>query len=296
MNKFPNFFIIGAPKAGTTAMSEYLKLHPNVFFSDPKEPHFFNDDFTYRHTHDFDTYLNYFSSVNNNHKCIGEGSVHYLRSKNAVPNILKINPEAKFIVMVRNPIDIAYAWHSQQIFNKSENIYDFRKAWELQKSRKNGKNLPKYISSVEKLLYKDIGNIAKHIQRLLSTVSKKNIHFIIFDDFIKDTPSEYKKVLSFLDLEPFLPISFEQINSNKQYKSKFLKEFLENNIRAIKKFLGIKRSFGLFYKYFQKWNTINVKRKPLDPIFHQELKIFYRSDVEYLSKIFNRDLIKLWKY
>ena len=296
MNKFPNFFIIGAPKAGTTALSEYLKLHSNVFFSDPKEPHFFNDDFTSRHTHDFDTYLNYFSSVSKNHTCIGEGSVHYLRSKNAVPNILKINPEAKFIVMVRNPIDIAYAWHSQQIFNKSENIYDFKKAWDLQESRINGKNLPKYVSSVEKLSYADIGKLANQIQRVLSIVLKKNVHFILFDDFIKDTPLEYKKVLSFLDLDPFMPNSFEKINANKQYKSKFLKEFFEDNIRAIKNFLGIKRSFGLFYKYFKKWNTINKKRNKLDIAFSNELKQFYRSDVEYLSKIFKRDLIKLWKY
>ena len=296
MKKLPNFFIIGAPKAGTTAMSEYLKLHPNLFFSDPKEPHFFNDDHTYRHTHDFDTYLNYFSTVSKNHKCIGEGSVHYLRSKNAVPNILKINPEAKFIVMVRNPIDLAYAWHSQAIFNKSEDKYDFKQAWDLEESRKKGKNLPKFVSRIDTLLYSDIASLGNQIERLLSIVSKKNIHFILFDDFIKDTPLEYKKVLSFLDLEAFTPNSFEKINSNKQYKSKFFKEFLEHNIRAIKSFLGIKQSFGLFYKYFQKWNTLNIKRKPLDSAFSNELKQFYRSDVEYLSKIFKRDLIKLWKY
>ena len=43
----PNLFIIGAPKCGTTALSEYLREHPAVFVTQPKEPHFFSKDFPY---------------------------------------------------------------------------------------------------------------------------------------------------------------------------------------------------------------------------------------------------------
>ncbi len=134
--KFPNFFIIGAPKAGTTALSEYLRGHPQVFFSEPKEPHFFNDDFSARHTYDMDTYLSYFKDADEEYKAIGEGSVFYLSSKNAVPNILKKNPNAKFIVMLRNPVSMAQSWHAQAIHSFGETVLDFDKAWHLQDKRK----------------------------------------------------------------------------------------------------------------------------------------------------------------
>ena len=71
----PNFFIVGAPKCGTTALSEYLREHPQVFMSRPKEPHHFATDMPrYRFTKNEADYLDLFSGADDSHTAIGEAS------------------------------------------------------------------------------------------------------------------------------------------------------------------------------------------------------------------------------
>ena len=66
------------------------------------------------------------------HTIVGEGSTRYLRSLNAVPNIIKFNPNAKFIAMLRNPLDVVQAFHMEQVYVLQEDQIDFAKAWKLQ--------------------------------------------------------------------------------------------------------------------------------------------------------------------
>src|SRR4030042_1995639 len=103
----PNFFIIGGPRCGTTALSEYLRGNREVFFSEPKELNFFFTDFNpkYRLCTDENVYLGKYFSEAGQYRAVGEGTPWYLYSKEAVPNILRFNHSAKFIVMIRNPVD-----------------------------------------------------------------------------------------------------------------------------------------------------------------------------------------------
>ncbi|MFO7878451.1 MAG: sulfotransferase, partial [Bacteroidales bacterium] len=136
--KKPEFFLIGAPKCGTSSLARYLDSHPDVHFSYPKEPNYFNTDFSkkQRMFTDETLYLNQCFHKAADKNIAGEGSVWYLYSKEAVPNILKFQPDAKFIVMLRNPVDVAYAMHSTHLRNKvNENVDDFKKAWDLQEIR-----------------------------------------------------------------------------------------------------------------------------------------------------------------
>ncbi len=124
----PNFFIVGAPKCGTTALSEYLREHPNVFMCSPKEPKYFDFDFNYPIEWTEKSYLNLYSKADpKRHHAIGEASVTYHYSECAISRILKLNPESKFIIMLRNPVDLVRSWHAQEIFTGQENISDFEK-------------------------------------------------------------------------------------------------------------------------------------------------------------------------
>ncbi|SRR6056297_999156 len=135
--KKPNFFIIGAPKCGTTSLYYYLKDHPDIFMAEPKEPHYFSTDFSdkFRKVLTREDYLNLFKEAKK-YKAVGEGSTEYLYSKEAVPNILKFNSEAKFIVMVRNPIELVISLHQELFVEMNENIEDVEKAWDLQEKRR----------------------------------------------------------------------------------------------------------------------------------------------------------------
>jgi Sulfotransferase domain len=142
----PNFFILGAPKCGTTSMAEWLRTHPNIFVSPNKEPNFFN-------THDgprlytSDQYEALFRGANDEHVAVGEASALYLSSSEAVINIMRYKPDARFIVMVRNPAEMAPSYHAELVLHGAENVKDFVTAWHLQESRRLGRNLPAFYST-----------------------------------------------------------------------------------------------------------------------------------------------------
>ena len=91
----PNFFIIGAPKCGTTSLATWLSGHPNVFMSAVKEPHFFNTD-DRRFISTLEAYENLFRAASSDHCAVGEASVWYLSSTEAVRNILALSTGRAF--------------------------------------------------------------------------------------------------------------------------------------------------------------------------------------------------------
>ena len=120
----PNFFIIGAPKCGTTSLSAWLGDNPQIFMSSMKEPHFFNSD-DRQAVRTFDEYEALFRGATEEHVAIGEASVWYLSSAEAVSAILRYQPEAKFIVMVRNPIDMAPTLNGEMLLSGLEYEHEF---------------------------------------------------------------------------------------------------------------------------------------------------------------------------
>jgi hypothetical protein len=104
--KKPDFFIVGAPKCGTTSLSEYLKQHPEIFMSEPKEPHFFGTDLEsywggrFERYRDVHKYLSLFANVQDEIR-VGEASPWYLYSKRAAEEIKQFNPASRIIILLR---------------------------------------------------------------------------------------------------------------------------------------------------------------------------------------------------
>jgi sulfotransferase family protein len=151
----PNFFILGAPKCGTTSLARWLGDHPNIFMAPQKEPHFFNTD-DRRGVATLVEYEDLFRNAQREHVAVGEASVWYLSSSQAVRNILQYNPNARFIVMVRNPIEMAPALHGEMLISGLECIKDFSRAWNAQEERRQGLHLPALSWTQRRFLYGDI--------------------------------------------------------------------------------------------------------------------------------------------
>ena len=131
----PDFFIVGAPKCGTTAMIDYLKQHPEVFVPDRKELDFFGRDLVFKgHRLTEEEYLGFFSRATAE-KRAGEGSVWYLHSKTAALEIKDFSPNARIIIMLRNPLDMMYSFHSQRLYNGNEDIENFSAALDAEAER-----------------------------------------------------------------------------------------------------------------------------------------------------------------
>ncbi|MFK5949806.1 MAG: sulfotransferase [Methylococcales bacterium] len=294
----PNFFIVGAPKCGTTALSEYLRSHPNVFMCSPKEPFYFATDFpvySSANATNIEEYLDLFSTARNKQYAIGEASAIYLYSKTAIPNIREFAPDAKIIVMLRNPVDLAYSIHSQNCFGKSEDENNFIKAWGLIEKRKRGVDVPSRCRDRKMLYYDDIARLGDQFERLINLVPTKNILTIFSEDFFSDTKSTYKKVINFLELPDDNKDVFVIYNQNKTHKIGWLGVFTQrppkwmvNIAMWLKSVIGL-RYFGLL-KSIRGFNVVNSQRKTLPVEFRQKVIECYRNDIYKLSELTGRDL------
>jgi hypothetical protein len=295
VNIAPNLFIIGAPKCGTTALSEYLKGHPNIFFSPVKEPHFFDLDTSKRLKLNIQTYLSLFSDAQPGlHKAVGEASTGYLFSKVAVSEILKFNPNSKFIVMLRNPVDLVQAWHSEMYFEGIENVRDFESAWNLEHARRHGRSIPSPCWEPKKLFYSEWGKLGDQMERLFAIVSRDRLKVILFDDFVADTKGVYEEVLLFLGLPSDGRDDFHTVNENRTLRYPRLQRsfaFTVNYFRRIRVVSGLRLRWGLGLS--QKFLLLNSKptnRKGISLELRAELIDFFRKDIHKLSQLLERDL------
>lgn len=292
--KIPNFFIIGAPKSGTTALSEYLREHPNVFISHPKEPHYFASDMIdHRSIENIEDYLVLFNHAQEQHMAIGEASVWYLYSKKAIQNLAIFAPKAKIIVMLRKPVDMVYSMHSQHLHSLGEDIESFEKAWDLEDLRKQGKCLPKNILHVPNLYYSEIAKYHNQLQNLYKYFAQDQVKVILFDDFTSDTRKVFHEVIDFLNLPEFKKVEFSKVNQNTVLRSRFLEKFLKYKPllefrKRTKSILGIK-SFRV-RKTILAYNSIEKKRYPINPHVKKRVIENYREEVNLLGKLLNKNL------
>ncbi|MBT7296466.1 sulfotransferase, partial [Candidatus Woesearchaeota archaeon] len=170
----PNFFIVGAPKCGTTSLYNYLAEHNDIFLPSMKEPHYFTIDRpSKRRMTTLDEYLSLYNDVEPHHTAVGDASVSYLNSKIALESIKKFDNNAKIIVMLRNPVDLIYSQHSQLLFSVDENVKNFMVAYLLQDKRKAGKRIPKTCRDSSFLQYTERAQLGKQIQRLYNIFPKQ---------------------------------------------------------------------------------------------------------------------------
>lgn len=298
--KNPNFFIIGAPKCGTTSLSEYLADHPRIFVSVPKEPLYFADDFmTYPgRIGDIETYTSIFRRAGSAHLAVAEASALYMYSSVAVQNIYDYDKNAKIVVMIRNPIDFLLSLHSQLLYGFQESEKDFEKAWRLQALRRDGKNVPSQCPEASLLQYAQIARFGDQLERVLNIFPKDQVKIILFEDFVSSTPEIYNDVLKFLNVPPDGRSSFQRINKRKEHTFDWLGKamsarplpmrILEGWTRNLLLMIGIrpKRVWHMLVRLTAKQTT----KPSLSPEFYAELVSEFASDIEKLSKLIGRDL------
>ncbi len=305
---FPDFFLIGAPRCGTTAMSTYLKHHPRVCFSSPKEPHYFSllrklmPNMTVR------SYLDhcYVHFDPERHKILGEGSVSYLYDSEAINEILQFNPKAKFIVMVRNPVDLVYSYHNRLLALLDEDEEDFVQAWRLQEIRAEGESIPSACRNPFLLQYGEIGQTGKYLQKLYQQVPKEQCLVLVFDDFIDNPLESYRKLLDFIGVGYDGRTDFKPNAANKYPRFKWLQRWLKRPPVQMASFVAVlesqkrrkqqkKRSS---IKRLRKWliskNEVYRPRKPLSPKIRKELTRYFSDDIDLLGRLIDRDLSH-WK-
>lgn len=296
MSPKPNFFIVGAPKSGTTALYQYLGSHPNVFMPRIKEPHFLADDFpSYRTIHREDQYLRLFAEATPTQTAIGEASVFYLFSSEAVPNILRLNPEARLIVMLRNPVDMAHALHSQFLYTFREDEKDFERAWRLQAARRRGESHPRHCMEPAHLQYRDVAALGAQVERLLQVIPREQVLLLFQEDMQSAPRGVYQATLDFLDLADDGRSGFPTVNQNKTHRVEWISRSLMRPPFPINFIKGaIKRVLQLHNTRLGKWiyaSNQSEHHRPSMPVeLRAELAAEFRPDIQLLEAITGRDL------
>ncbi|GAA5504905.1 sulfotransferase [Novipirellula caenicola] len=297
----PNCFIIGAPKCGTTSLYEFLATHPEVCFSHPKEPLFWATDFPQAYTLSIrpaktqQEYLALFKSKNASSKrIIAEASTCYLMSEVAVQNILNFNPKAKFIAMLRDPVQLVQAWHNELVYNGLEPETDFQTAWNLQGPRRNGQHLPKVCPVPEFLQYGRVGRLGEQLQRVKQTVPADQLLLIHSRNLRRDAEHECRRVLDFLGLSASGPLEFPVANASKRMRFRFLATLFFHPPAILEKpTKWIRRGFGALPKPLR--GMIDQAIRPrneksnLEPSFSSELKAYFAEDLRLLNEITEHD-------
>jgi hypothetical protein len=288
----PNFFIVGAPKCGTTAMNDFLAQHPDIFMA-KKEIHYFGSDLKMRLKISESEYLNYFNEAGNK-KIIGEASVWYLFSQTAAIEIKKFSPGAKILIMLRNPVQVLHSLHSQHLYDGNENVLDFETAMNLDAERKNGNKIPDSLDFFELPPYRDSVLFARQVKRYLDNFGRENVHIILYDDFVPNTEKAVRGTLDFLGVDSKIPIAYDVINPNKTIRFFSLHRLLKNPSwglkRVVRIILPFKKLRHSIMAYLSKWNIRIKKRDKMDDRLYGRLKDSFAEDVNSLARIINRDL------
>lgn len=295
-----SFFIVGAPRCGTTALSKILARHPQVCFSRPKETHLFVQDLgVMDEAYWTKNFIEpFFPHLSDQHIAFGEGSVSSLYSPEAIQRILAFDPDAKFIIHVRNPVDMVHSYHGRLLFLLDEDQRDFARAWALQDERRAGRSLPKSCRDPRLLQYGEVGKLSLHVERMFDTVGRDRCYVVVFDEFTRDPAALYHDLCQFLDLPRDEENHFNQKYAHRTYKNRLVQQFLVNPppfvIKALQAAKITPQQLRMRTRSLRKWlrrkNTEQEARQTLQPDMRGELTAYFAEDVAKLGTLLGRDL------
>jgi hypothetical protein len=189
-------------------MAKYLAQHPQIFFSIPKEPFHHCVDFpglVAKHGYgDERRYKSLFDGAESKHSIVMEGSTAYLQSQVAIERIERCTKgTARYIVMLRDPVDLVVSFHRTQLIAFNETERDLAVAWGLQDQRLNKTvPIPDTCINPSFLQYREVAALGTQVSRLVGLVDPSRVHFIFFDDFAADPRASYDSLIQWLRLEP----------------------------------------------------------------------------------------------
>ena len=281
----PNFFIVGAPKSGTTNMSYYLMQHPQVFMPENLEPYYFARlDIPQNHKRDIirdeEKYLNLFKNAKNC-KAIGESSPVYLSCPHAALEIKNRFPNSKIIISIRNPIEIAYSEYFSLKFMGFDENTSFNELLDVSEEQ-----LTRNEFHIDSLL--EAGFYSKHIKRFQKIFSKNQIKITIFEEYVKNTVPTINSILSFLGIKESITFDVTPKGAYKVPRN-FASQKLMNNstFRKAAKFVipTVTRQ-----KIGERFLVKESSRPPLKQNQRKRLTQIYQDDVENLSELLGRNL------
>lgn len=284
----PNVFLVGAPKCGTTSITHWLGQHPEVCTGSMKEPNFFSSDIgSDGRVGSLQRYQALYQQATPNQRIVVDASTTYLRSQVAVDEILAMVAQPKFIVCLRNPVDMLFSVHAQ-----------------LAKSGRQLDDIEEIVQRVcdprgtsvqnGEIDYFDVCSLGRQVDTLLSKVDREQVLFVFLEDLKSSPRQELRRLLEFLSLPDLKTIDLDVKNERMMPRSFRLARLTRLMVR-FKAFFGIHRSFGLL----RHLNGILLREPIAAEILPSaeltaELQSVFKQDIELLERCTGKPLAH-WK-
>lgn len=290
----PNFFIVGAAKSGTTSLYRYLQQHPQIFMPELKEPSFFID--WERGVQTQQDYEALFSTASG-YKAIGEASTAYLFNSATPERIRTLIPNARIIIMLRNPVEMAYAlWRMNRQNDSTGEKFSFSVALQKETQRMLDSEFPGRCGPWwhQNYYYFHRGLYHDQVKRYLDLFGRSKTKIFPFEEFKEDPLKICQELFLFLDVDPeFIPV-MKIHNANIPVRHSGLHKLLTKSSWG-------QRMDSISNKgrvpYFWLWEflmKLNLKKPPpLGEQLRKELITKFRPDIEKLEGLIGRDL-SLW--
>ncbi len=321
-SRVPDFFIVGNPKSGTTALYEMLRRHPQIFMPTLKEPNFLaageippgadwapraappspNPPPGFSSTQQsgglprtLDEYLALFLAARPNQRA-GEASPSYLRSPIAAGRIAQLAPAARIVAILREPASFVRSLHMQYLQDHVETERDLRRAIANEELVRDGRTVLRYSERVR---------YVEHLRRFHDLFGPDRVLVLIYDDFRVDNAATVRRVLRFLEVDDGVAIAPLEANPTVRMRSVRLAR-LTLAVRTGRGPLGraLNGSIRALTSEPMRAGAMRVVRgrvlygapQPPDEGLMVELRRRFAPEVVALSEYLDRDLIAEWGY
>jgi hypothetical protein len=295
----PNFFVVGAARSGTTSLDRYLSQHPEIFITPRKDAYFFaaehfprtgpggpGDDALKRKViRDAAGYAQLFAEVDGA-KAIGESSALYLCLPGTAERIAQAVPDARIIMLLREPAARAYSAYMNLVRDGRETL-SFEEGLSQEEARKQQGWEPMWW-------YKEVSLYASQVQRYLDVFGRKQVKVLLYEEFYAHPEQALREIFAFLGVKDDVLIDTSvRYNLGGVPKSRKLNTLLYNVF--IDKAIPFARHIkpGLAWKVMGRFLLQPVPQ--MNPQTRAELRAYFADDVEKLEDVLQQDL-RLWRY
>lgn len=308
--RFPDFFVAGHAKCGTTALHEALSRHPAVRMSTPKEPNFLAPDLgrlfqpprAPRLPADLAEYRALFAGVGD-HQICGEASAFYLSSRVAATLMRAHNPDAKVIAVFREPASFLHSLFLQLRKDGIENARSLASALDLEEARARGRHLPRHSPRPQLLQYSQHVDYVAQLERYFAAFDREQVLVLVHDDWRDDGAAVLGCVHRFLGIAAQRVVEVPRRNQTVATRSVALDRTLRRALTSGSAPARTLRSAASVVPDRHKARVRHLvraaSRPPAttpDPALVRTLRRRFRPAVEGLSELIDRDLLSLWGY
>lgn len=301
----PDFFIVGQPKCGTTALYTMLSSHPGLYLPELKEPHFLarepgEEPQSKRRPVTLESYLALFADAEPD-QLVGEGSTSYLRSPRAAEAIHELNPEARIVAILREPAALLRSLHLQLLQSSVESEPDLAKALELEPERRVAGAHGLWQQS---LLYSEQVRYVEQLRRYHERFGRERVLVLIYDDFRADNHGVARAVMRFLGVEDSIELAPAELNPTVRLRPSRTSTLMHDARRGRSPLArGARRAARMLPTGLRRGALGAVNRKlvvreapPPDAATMRELRSRFAGEVLAASEYLERDLAAMWGY